>query len=606
MKLHRVSIALLIVAAMSVVAYVATHRDWAARYWQAATHQSHESGEQRSPDPGRIPLELGERDTFYLVPHIARVKGTDPGSLAQLKETLDFIEPGGASGRVQLGFTAIVSLYDIFEKSSGQWTTNTTDLEGKLEFAAREHRPVVVYIKGNHFAHSSELVLELSADRDNLTTFRDGSVPSETYFTSKLNPGSLTTDPAVPLVMRRQQALAAIGAVLARFEAEHPGLLLGVLLNGETHHLFRNFYSGTGTVRDAQFTDYSPRSIAGFGAYLRARQSGLPARSILNIDYNHFDAGSIKIEGWVARQDDHPLRSVDDRYDRHRVNIYINGVKAGSTYTNLNRLDVYEAIPEITNPNSGFSFFWDYRGAAAGSYGIQAVLEVAGREYEIGQARITVQHDAATPVDGVKPAFGDFASLGKAGYTGYLDAPKNKETALYSEVARQWLDYRAQQIVDQVNFMGDTLTRSGVSKASIYTYQLTPWLVGRWNADLFGVGRDFFNKVKYHAGVTTYGGNTLNPAVLDYLPRQEAYAVTEWHPQLDRSPLAPLASLKYHYDNGAKFVSPYYFELRSGWEKYEKIGAGDPDAHSRMLLTPTNERMGSNYVYQAVKRFAAY
>ena len=602
MKPYRTLILALMVVVVSLITYLAMYAGPAGRSATSADGRTTPA----APDPNGVPIELGERDTFYLIPHIARIRGTDPRSLQKLKETLDFIEPGGAHGKVQLGFMAVVPLYDIFEKSAGEWVTNTEDLEGKLQFAARENRPVVVYIKGNHFAHSSQIMVELAADRDNLMSFRDGSIPSEIYFTSKLNPATLSTDPAMALVRRRQQALEAIGTVLVRFEAEHPGLLQGVLLNGETHHLFRNFYSGTGTTLDAQFTDYSPRSLANFDAYLDARGSTLQASDILTVDYNHFDAGTIKIEGWVARQHDDPLLSVDDRYGRPRVNIYINGKRAGSTLTNLNRLDVYEAIPDMINPNAGFSFNWDYRAAAGGTYGIQAVLELADREYEIGHTRVTVRRNAGKSGAAVTPRFGHFDSLAKSDFTGYLDAPKDKQTAIYSEVARHWLDYRAQQIVDQVNFMGDILAHAGVSETMIYTYQLTPWLVGRWNAGLFGVGEDFFRKVRYRAGVTAYGGNTLNPAVLDYLPAGNAYAVAEWHTQLDRSPLAPLASLKYHYDHGAKFVSPYYFEFKPDWEKYEKLDAGEPDAHSRMLLTPANARMGSDHVYLAVKRFAAY
>jgi hypothetical protein len=298
--------------------------------------------------------------------------------------------------------------------------------------------------------------------------------------------------------------------------------------------------------------------------------------------------------------------TADDRFAQHRVNIYINGLKTGSTATRLNRLDVYQALTDSHNPKIGFRYQWDYSAVAAGEYGIQAVLEVGGREYEIGQTLITIERDLDRPGHRVKPRFASFEPLRGANYRGYLESPKEGAVASYTELARLWLAYRSQQIVDQINFIGDTLRETGVSPALMFSYQLTPWLNGRWNADLFGVGEDFFRRVHYQPGVTLYGGNTLNPALFDYLPTDRPYAVPEWHTQLDRSPMAPLASLKFHYDHGATFLSPYYFELKPAWQEREQETADVPGAHSRMLLTPTNARMGSKYVYAAIKRFASY
>lgn len=61
----------------------------------------------------------------------------------------------------------------------------------------------------------------------------------------------------------------------------------------------------------------------------------------------HYDAyadGTLPVAGWLWD----PAQIVD------KINLYVDGKLVGPMARSLNRLDVYRAVDEITNPNTGF------------------------------------------------------------------------------------------------------------------------------------------------------------------------------------------------------------------------------------------------------------
>lgn len=573
-------------------------------FWaQTEHHSSAITHKAQSLSIDEIHIPTVERGIYYLMPH---VPPNDWEKAELLAETLDILEPGGAHGQVQVGAMMRVSIYDYLSVTDGQWSVDTSGFSRLLEAAVSINRPVVIYLAGDHFASWSTSLAELNRDEKNLMQVRGGGVLHETYFKQPLNTASILIDKTLPIFIAKKQILGELAKVVAQFYRDHPELLVGVVLNGETHFLFKDFYSGTGVVKNAVLTDYSPLALQQFQQYLiSVGEYDLKADDIVAIDYNLFEHGVLPIEGWLDADNAREISAVDAVFPQYPINIYINGQSQARITTSLNRLDVYQARPGGNNPNVGFRYNWDFSNVPAGEYVIQATItEESGQEYEIGRRTVTVMTRDNTLNEPVSATSLNFLSLSSSGYTGYLDRPQSDSVVSYLPLARYWLAFREKVIVDHVNFMSEILREHQVPDTLMYSYQLTPWMVGGWNPVLFGVGEDFFHETDANPGVTLYGGNTLNPDLFQNLPEAKPYVIPEWHPQLDRSPMVPLASLYMHYKQGAKFVAPYYLTTHDLWPVVNFDPSANRDSHERMMIAPNNPLMGSRYVYEAIVKFA--
>lgn len=505
------------------------------------------------------PATTDRTKPLYITPHIQMESKED---IPLLLEKFEEMEPGGARGKVRMGYMKGIFPLGLYEKKNGKWVFDDKKLEKELKQALRIQRPFVLYVFSNHFLPSKPfpLVRELLDDPDNLMQYRDGAHPQESYFGTEVIPFRLTNDPEEPLRHYLDEALQRIAERMKAFDNEHPGMLVGTALNGETHYLYERFHDGTGNFTSPRLTDYHPKEIAAFQSYLQKHSLPYKAETISSLPMNRYEWGIIPFSGWV-----YPLNPGD------KVEIWLNGNKTGEAVTGINRMDVYRdrhgKNPHFSEPNSGFVYPLDYRSLPAGKHYVEALLVKEGERYLIGSRwlQITgknedISHFGEAPARKPIPVTkGD----------GYLDQPANGSKLHYEPPAEHWMAFRAENIRRYVEKMAQPFLNAGFSKDRVFSYQLTPWLIGNWNDVLFGVHPDFFASGVMSPGVTVYGGNMNNPHIFD-LVKGRPYGIPEFHPQGITSKPWMTAALNKHYCNGAAFLSPYFIIIHH--QKGRNIG----------------------------------
>ncbi|MBY0355165.1 MAG: hypothetical protein K2Q12_05485 [Rickettsiales bacterium] len=514
------------------------------------------------------PNWLSRRNTpLYIVPH-AEGRAL---MLYEMREWLERMEPGGAHGKIQLGYTMGVLPLTLYTKKTGSWEIQTEDFEKDLAWAARQKRPFVVYVLSNHFADTgTPLIEELKHDARNMMTLRTPSAFKEDYFRTKLLPFTMSSDASIPVNHYKNRALAVIAQKLAAFDRAHPGLLIGIEMNGETHYLFPDFFTGTANVQTPQWMDYSDQAVQEFAEFLQQRGVTLPAEKIRDIPLDHYQAGYLPISGWL-----------DDPTGQLNVEIYVDGLKKANAEKPINRLDVFENPDSgVHEPNSGFSYMLDASALAHGRHVVQAVVSYAGKRMEIGRREFTVGRD--TPNHAADSSITTASLSGP--FKGYLDQPLSGSQVHYEPLVREFLAFRAQQVKQHIQKMATFFHAEGFPAKRLFSYQLTPWLFGGWNEQLFGIGRDFFSMQEVTPGVNLYGGNVANPHVFNYMDNTRGYAIPEMHPQMANAAGIIEKAMRYHYCKGAVFMGPYFVMLKQK-KKYNE--------HARFRLSADNPDWGS-------------
>jgi hypothetical protein len=529
---------------------------------------------------------LHRTDTFYITPQIRHLDLTSPKSKARLEALFADLEPAGAAGKVQLGFTLTFPLYVYFDPTADDWKFNEKNTKRILEEAATLKRPFNIYIAADHFFGYPPFGKHLAENPRSLMQFQDGSVPSEKYFTESIVPYRISNDEHLPHIKAKFDALRIIAKQLVEFRKEHPNLLIGVTLNGETHYMFEDFFNGTGNFTTPRYTDFSDGAIKEFQAYLDAKHyTDAPASTVKKLDFTQSPWGSYPFFGWYCATS-----------PKEKVVIYHNGERMGDAQMHVNRMDVYNTVPKLHNPNCGWRYDIDFSTWKAGTHRLEAVVEFSGRNYAIGNNQLLLQlGDTPTALPNAQ-TLPSIAMLDRQGFADRGSMTPMKVS--YHPIAREWIAFRAQSIVEHQDMMGQILVDGGLPKDIIYNYQLPPWMNGDWNEALFGVGQDFFMKSKFRAGVTLYGGNTLNDGLFDYIPKNQPYSVPEFHPQMENDNAIAEQALLYHANHGASFVSPYFLNVGDN--------VRDGTEHYFMMIDPTNTHKSSDALYRAIKNLSAY
>jgi hypothetical protein len=174
---------------------------------------------------------------------------------------LSSFEPGGAKGKVQIGYTYGISLFSLFKKTSTGWEVDTQRIDVIFNTIKKVNRPVILYLMMNHFDTNNDITKSLVKDQQNLMLTQDNVPPVDKYFQTNILPFTLLTDDSIPVNHYRFNALKA---VLNKFKAQPDQvkkLVRGITLGGEIHQLFQDFKDGTGKFDNIKITDYSPGSI---------------------------------------------------------------------------------------------------------------------------------------------------------------------------------------------------------------------------------------------------------------------------------------------------------------------------------------------------------
>ncbi|MBN8530778.1 MAG: hypothetical protein J0L97_02805 [Alphaproteobacteria bacterium] len=515
--------------------------------------------------------------TYYITPHFEGLNFTDPKLRAHFEQLAEMLEPGGPSGKVVLGYTLGFSPYWLYWKNGdGVWQLSTEILDKTLKAAAELKRPFVFYLMGNHFTPPSPLVKELVQNDDLLMRYQNGEVARESYLIGALAPFRLDPDENFPVTRYLHGASHKIAERLADFQSAYPDLLLGVLVNGETHYLFSDFFSGTGNFYSPRTTDFSVAEKKDFYRSLKNEGKADLSESAVDealtrADFGTMPHGILPVSGWLSRVPEGGI-----------LMLYVDGKSVATMRYGFSRTDVQEAKGgEFFNPGSGFAAWFDYSALPDGVHGVQAVLELGGARYEIGRRRVVVGTGKGEAVFAPIP----FLPLP---LQGYLDHPKDNLVVAYQPLLREWVRFRERRVKTYVADLATIFREKGIEQKKIFSYQLSPWLIGSWNPVLFGVGEDFFKDAPYLPGMNLYGGNVRAARLFDMIEPGTVYGVPEFHPQLVGAKEFIGKSLDFHECMGARFVSPYFFKLEE-----QSVN----ETHDRFRIWPQNKVWGSDNFY---------
>lgn len=538
---------------------------------------------------------------------------------AAVSRLLDKLEPGGAKGSVQVGYTATLQLLALYRATPKGWEIDPARVEEFIGVIRKVQRPVVIYFSADHFDSIGPITDELRKDPRNLMQLRDGKPLELGYFGYRIMPYTLSTDPSIPVNKYRLQALNYVAQRLKTLPKAVQDRIVAYTLAGELHHMFPDFENGMGAYQDIQVTDYSPASVAGFRQWLRTKyqtieqfnaRTGLlyatfdtvpaPSKNIrkekLAAFGEHYDAfadGTLPIAGWLW----------DPNQSIQRLDLYVDGQLIGPVPHGLNRLDVYRAEAAITSPNTGFRYDLDYSALRAGRHRAQVVATSDGGRYQLAEVDfVVVPRDqgavAATRSAGV-PSLKNAKAL--PGVRSWLDMPKPLQDVYYNPLARDWNLYRESQVSAFLGTFHQWALKAGLPADKLYSHQIVPNVNSSWNPQLFAAGQTLHGSAPWKHGLNMYGGATDSAWLRNFMAQNKitGYGVPEFNPQQWKRNGVHLAAMRAHYEAGARFISPYYFSVIPA-----RFKGGAEHGVNRMELGPDNSKDGSDSFYKAIIEYA--
>lgn len=516
-----------------------------------------------------------------------------------LQAALNRLEPGGAAGKVQVGYTAGVNLLGFDPRAL------SAHLARLRQLIETTRRPVVLYLMGNQFAATSPR--RVLAD-GSYAVFPDQSVPREQYFVDSIQAWTLNMDPALEVNRLRFAALQAVGRWYTTLPVSVKNRVVAITLAGELHHFFPDFANGMGRYEDIKVTDYSPASVRLYQSWLRARYANLgevnrqmgtafasfegitpPSRNIrrdkLDSISQHFDAyahGLLPIEGWLAAL---PAN--------HKIQIFLDGMLKGEAEYGLSRQDVYEAVPEVKDARVGFRYWLDFSALPRGIHTVQVAVTDGAKSWQIAQRQVVIMGTSQAP----PPSIAGKVSLNKPPpeLRFSLDHPRDMQDYYFNPLARAWSEFRSEQVTNAYRQWFDRAVAGGLPKDKLYSHQIAVATVGSWNPLLTASDASLTGPQPYKKGINVYGG-AIDVALLrrHYIGPQEPFAVPEFHTQAWKNPKAPARVLHELRTGGATFVSPYFMTLFPDQFRREV------NPHDKFRIDPGNPDYGSQHLYQAI------
>jgi hypothetical protein len=538
----------------------------------------------------------------------------------RIKKLLDSIEWEGPKGRVILGYTLPVNIYDLYSKANAEWVFDEKKLSMYFRIIKSVNRPVVLNLRANHFFGSSEFSDWLASDNESLARTNHGQKIIESYFESKVVFPTFSLNPEIRINKYRFQGLLSAAKLIAEFEKENPRLIAAVTIAGEIHHVTPKLAdpAASGNYENIEITDYSANSIKEFQSYLKTQFVSLdemnsqlgtgfsewsevvPPKSDLRLAVVepkslHFDSyadGYLPVSGWLQFE------------ETDSVVIYLNGSLLGKANMHLDRLDVYEALPDAKDSNLGFYYPLEYKTLAEGRHQIQIILERNKKKYLLGERQVLVcQKKKPNPFSGCEQDVSSienkkhelkFPVVEGDGIRFNLDHPKNNLTLFYNPFAAKWQSYRAKQVADLIAEFTKYAKMSDLPPEKLFTQGIATSLEGSWNQIIYAISNKVLINTEVNPGLSLYGGKSFSSA-LKQLKIPKGYGVTELHPRLGKSISKDgfARAIAIHKEAGARFISPYYFFIQRG-------EAPTSNSVSDLYISSENKSFGSNYFYQAI------
>jgi len=539
-----------------------------------------------------------------------------------LQNFLNVLQPHAAPG-IKLGYTVAINVYELFSQSeSGRWHFDPARMEFFTDLFRKTGRPVVVNLRANHFVGVDPLVAELMSHDSSYAHLNDGAPVKDIYYSNPVFGPAFSLNENIPLNYYRLGGFRQAAGILAEFDRRNPGILHAVTLAGELHHFLPELANpmAAGQFEGARMTDYSPESIHDFIAWLKSRHGGLPQlnkrfgtafasweevrpprRDLRNEPnsplWEHMDSyanGFLPIFGWAR-----PLGNGS-------ITIYVDAKPVGKAEYGLSRLDVYDAVPGLTDSDIGFRFDLDYRKLSPGRHILHAVLQKEdGRKFSVGARVFTVAGHPAKSLDGIY--FGDLDILPGCVDPGtfnfaWLDHPPDELILRFNPYAAEWQEFREHQVETLLMKFAELAVQAGIPREKLYSHQIMPQFEGSWNRVAFAVPGKPPAGGMFFPGLDLYGGATIYRGMAQFLGGSR-YGVPELHPRMGKGATKEVfrKALQYHRDLGASFISPYFMALR---EPAGQVPTSDPqNLQDALLIHPLNVAVGSLFFYSALVKF---
>ncbi len=537
-------------------------------------------------------------------------------SSASLLETIlsDIGPKKSADGRFEMGYMLGLSLLSYVSWDGVNFSVDHEAIRKSLRLLGDSDRSVVLYFFANHFisGDSAALAKKLADTGDELMVLNNGKTPLDGYFSSTVYPWRVGDNQSL-FFKARQQALEAVLDELCRLPKSDLAKVKAVTTLGEVHHQFPNFQQGMGYDSSYVITDYSERSIQQFRQWLSDEfgtverlnvQLGAdfesfaeiqpPSKDIrkqsLNNFFEHIDPyahGIMPFFGWAFSTDGSPFE----------VNVYLDGQFLGQAQTGMTRVDVAQALPELSHSNVGYRYNLDFSHLSPGRHSVELRFFQNGTESSLSTydfAVINRSQSSPRRVQGFHLA--PVASKENKNIRFWADHPATTVGVYYNPLAKFWLEFRERQVTQDIEWFADLIANSCIDSEQVFSHQIAPDFNPSWDPTLFAASNSLKKNAHYNLGINLYGGIISSDLFFDWLDEQhhEKYGLPEMHPMLPQKPEELAGVLQRHHDQGAVFLSPYFMSL------VPKQFATDP-AHDRFKLDPSNMEYGSDQFYRAIQ-----
>jgi len=554
---------------------------------------------------------------FQQIPDTCR--GPHGSAAAQIRAALNRLGTDSADNALELGYTLPLPLLRYVQWSGSDWQVRGAALDRVVRTLAQVGKPVVLYLFATHFEVHSDAERRLAQDPQNLAATPDGPLPLGQFMGERIYPWSVARQDNDITRVRRLVMDALVQRLCAAPDAA--AHLRAITLLGETHQLFPDFEAGMGfAAENYAVSDYSSASRAAFRAFLRQRYGSInrlnahlqadfsgwdaiepPARNIRSMRLAHFfehidsyAAGTLPVSGWVHVPD-------GAQQQRLQVAIYVDGKLHARVPVNKHRQDVLRARPDFAAPGYAPDVGWradiHYPALGTGLHRIDAVLHDGARPLGLlATRRVAVmdrqQSTPRPPPAALARALPPLPAL-PAQVQFWVDSPPEQLALFHNPLARDWHDFRAQQVADYIRGFSAHLAQGCLAHVPRFSHQINPHPNPSWDADRYAADRSLRPLPGLALGVSLYGADSYAADLGRMLRRQRhsAYGITEFHPlvALDAARLRPVLAM--HHQQGARFLS-FFLETRSSAHTL---------VSNEFSFDPHNPAHGSDALYQAVR-----
>lgn len=527
------------------------------------------------------------------------------------RKLAEFGPKKSVDGKFQVGYMLSVPLLSYVDmKQDGSFSINKDKIRFRLKLLKDLDRQAVIYLFSNHFSVSEKAETEeqiAKDDKNSLMQLSDGKVPIDGYFSSKTYPWAINADGS--LIDRvRKAAFQEVLNQLCMMDKSDKNKIRAVTVLGEVHYTFPDFFSGMGYKGKMQLTDYSPGSVDRFRAYLKGKYKTISAlNKKLGSDFHSFDeiippskdintdhlknffehmdfasSGFLPIYGWAAGKNAKPVK----------IKVFVDGKDYGYADTGLNRMDVYQAKPELGTSAVGYRYYLDFRNLSHGIHSVDVVHEDGGKMTLLKHLDVPVMdRQQTTPKQiGKKVSFPEEKKIDF-----WNDYPENMKAVYYNPLSEEFYSFRKKAVSSEIADYSDIVSASCIGRSKTFSHQISPVLNADWNQEKLAVGDSLKKNSHYNIGLNTYGSAFYGDYTFRWLKQSgiTRYGIPEAHPMVESDKVIK-AALYRHHASGAVFISPYYVDI-----KPESFGVDKE--HAKFEIKESNTEYHSDAYFRAIR-----